>query len=78
MIDLTAPHLSGDVGDIGRGMGSEATANVLRIVESGTAKAVVWGTLAIFGGALAIVGAYVSYTIAVGLHREFGGAKTPR
>jgi hypothetical protein len=41
---------------------------VLRIVESDTAKAVVWGTLA-------IVGAYVSYTIAVGLHREFGGAK---
>ena len=42
------------------------------------AQAVVWGTLAIFGGLLAIVGAYASYTIAVGLHREFGGAKTPR
>ena len=34
------------------------------------AKTVVWGTLA-------IVGAYVAYTIAVGLHREFGGAKPP-
>ena len=70
MFDLTAPHLSGDVGNIGRGLGSEATANVLRIVESDMAKTVVWGTLA-------IVGAYVAYSIAVGLHREFGGAKPP-
>ena len=66
MFDLTAPQLSGNIERIG----AEATANVLRIVESNTAKAVVWGTLA-------IVGAYVSYTIAVGLHREFGAAKPP-
>jgi hypothetical protein len=76
MLDFTAPNLSGDVGEIGRGLGEvgrgmvSSSANALRIVESDTTKVVVWGVLA-------IVGAYVSYTIAVGLHREFGGAKPP-
>jgi hypothetical protein len=73
MFDLTAPHLSGDISEIG----AEATANVLRIVESDTAKALSRTAEALVCGTLAIVGAYVSYTIAVGLHREFGGAKPP-
>jgi hypothetical protein len=87
MLDFTSPHLSGDVGEMGKGIGSfgaEATANVLRIVMSDTAKTLtgtatalsdtaktlVWGTLT-------IVGAFVFFKIAVGLHREFGGAKPP-
>jgi hypothetical protein len=73
-LNFSAPHLTGDVAHAGERAGeragAEATANLLRIVESGTAKVVVWGTLM-------IVGAFVAYTIAVGLHREFGGAKPP-
>jgi hypothetical protein len=79
-LNFSAPHLTGDVAHAGERAGeragAEATANLLRIIESDTAKAVVWGTLAIVGGTLTIVGAYVSYTIVVGLHREFG-AKPP-
>jgi hypothetical protein len=67
-LQFSAPHMSGSIERAGERAGAEATANLLRIVESDTAKAVVWGTLA-------IVGAHVLYTIAVGLHREFGGAK---
>ena len=71
-LNFSAPHLTGDVARAGERAGeragAEATANLLRIVESNTAKEVVRGTLA-------IVGAFVFYTIAVGLRREFGGAK---
>jgi len=50
----------------GERTGAEATANLLRIVESRQATALI-----------ALLGAYSLYTIAVGLRREFGGAKPP-
>ena len=67
-LTLSAPHMTGDASQAFRFAGAEWTGNLLRIVESNTAKEVVRGTLA-------IVGAFVFYTIAVGLRREFGGAK---
>jgi len=62
--------MTGDASQAYRFAGAEWTANLLRIVESDTAKVAVWGTLV-------IVGAHALYTIAVGLRREFGGAKPP-
>ena len=63
-LQFSAPNLSGDVAQAGRFAGAEATANVLRLAESRPAAALI-----------ALLGAHVLYTIAVGLHREFGGAK---
>ena len=50
----------------GRFAGAERTAFLLRVVESRQASALI-----------ALLGAYALYTIAVGLHREFGGEKPP-
>ena len=65
-LTLSAPHMTGDVSQAGRFAGAEWTANLLRIVESRQASALI-----------ALLGAYALYTIAVGLRREFGGAKPP-
>ena len=60
-LQFSAPHMSGDVSQAGRYAGAEATANLLRIAEGRTASAL-----------LLLAGAYLLYSIAVGLHREFG------
>ena len=65
-LHFSAPNLSGDVAQAGRFAGAERTAFLLRVVESRQASALI-----------ALLGAYALYTIAVGLHREFGGAKPP-
>ena len=55
-----------------RELGAEATANVVRAIERTDALlARNFDKRAVFI-ALGILGAYVAYTIAVGLHREFG------
>jgi hypothetical protein len=69
-LNFSAPHLTGDIARAGERAGeragAEATANLLRIVESRHASALI-----------ALLGAYTLYTVAVGLRREFGGAKPP-
>jgi len=58
---FSAPHMKGNVEDIGVQWASEATSNLLSIVESRTAHSLV-----------ALLGVYTVYKIAVGLHQEFG------
>jgi hypothetical protein len=55
MLDFNLPLLT-DAGaaDIGANIGAAATSNVLKLAESSTGKAVVWGTLALLGGWLAL------------------------
>ena len=54
LTDAGAKDLGRNLGrDLGRDLGAEATANLLRIVESGTTRLLVGGLLVLGAGALA-------------------------
>jgi hypothetical protein len=76
MLDLNMPLLTDagarDLRDLGRDLGAEASANLLRAVERADALiARAYDKRMVFVP-LGILGAYVAYRIVVGLHREFG------
>jgi len=60
-LHFSAPHINGNIEKIF----SEATSNLLQIVESRTASWLV-----------ALLGVYTMYKITIGLHHEFGAKPT--